>query len=95
MKAIVVALGSTLMLAGCTSDGGNWTPTRYIDTPAGQAEQARIRAHIASEQARQAPIIAERKRREAAISACQERNWKRKHSAQLYRQTHYEFEVCS
>lgn len=94
MKAIVVALGGTLMFAGCTSSG-NWTPTRYIDTPAGQAEQARIRAHIASEQARQAPIIAERKRREASISACQERNWKRKHTAQLNLRDRYEYEVCS
>lgn len=94
MKAIVVALGSAMALAGCTSSG-NWTPTRYIDTPAGQAEQARIKAHIAAEQARQAPIIAERKRREAAISACQERNWKRRHTAQLYMKDRYEFEVCS
>lgn len=94
MKAVLIALGSALALAGCTSSG-NWTPTRYIDTPGGQAEQARIRAHIASEQARQAPIIAERKRREAEIADCQQRNWKRKHTAQLYMKDRYDFEVCS
>ena len=95
---IAVALVFMAILAGCVTDGGTddrWAVRRHIDTPAGQAEMAKLKAEAEERSARAAAEPDTRRQRDARYSACLEGNTERKHSARLYGKTHFESETCT